>query len=145
MSKKLDIILKEIEDTEAKLSLLRKIALELSSSKKASEKLEKEHGQHNTPDLDEINRYKLILEEKEKIIKRTEEFSKIGRWTYYFDRKILEWSAETYKIFEYPLDYKGSLQEFYLSCLDSKTLARIMNQGQLLRVTRENEVMNQTI
>lgn len=48
----------------------------------------------------ELEKYKNHLEQ----LKRVQEAGKVGYWAVYVDNEFLEWSAETYKIFEIPVD-----------------------------------------
>ena len=44
----------------------------------------------------ELKRYKDHLEQ----LKRVQEAGKVGYWAMYVDKEFLEWSAETYKLFD---------------------------------------------
>jgi len=138
MNTELDLLILEIEKTETKLSSFRKKVFEL----KSFIEVDKEFSDSNFNN-DDLNEIQHRIEEKDKLIEDTESFFKIGRWS--FDFNNLEWSAETYRIFEYPENYKGTLREFYVSCVDEKTAARLKEQGRLKRQSRENSVRNQVI
>ncbi|RYM35013.1 PAS domain S-box protein [Brumimicrobium glaciale] len=131
--KKLNLVL---ENAELKLAELKEKVIDLKSPIfYTKESLDAA--------LNDETFYKNILEEKEKVIEETEKFSNVGRWS--FDFETMEWSAETYRIFEYPEDFKGTLQDYYLSCIDEITLSRLEEQGRLLKLSHEGRVMNQTI
>jgi len=130
----------EIENTEAKLLELKRTALQLNSSNK-----KKEGNLNISSNTEDSQRIKVRLEEKEKLFQKTEEFFNVGRWIYYFKDKSVEWSDETYKIFEYPDNYKGSLMEFYMSCIDDETVRRLSEMGGIFIGADENRVINQTI
>ncbi|RYM35012.1 PAS domain S-box protein [Brumimicrobium glaciale] len=95
--------------------------------------------------LKEIEVAEAKLAEKEILLQKAEEFSKIGRWSYIFGSKLLEWSDETYKMFDYPADYAGALTDFYKDSLDEITFDRLPEQVQKLQNSMSPQVMNHTI
>lgn len=48
-------------------------------------------------------------------------------------------------IFDLPEDYKGSLREYYFSCLEESTASRLFEMVEVFDGSLENSVMNQTI
>ena len=140
MKKDLEHLIQEIKAAEANLKALKKEALIYNSNIQ-----ENEQPISKGVYPDEINKYKAKLEEKEKLIQQTEEFSKVGRWSYLFDTLEMKWSEETFKLFECPEDYNGSVVEFYLSCVDKRTADHINDKGQEMRVSRESMKMTQFI
>jgi PAS domain S-box-containing protein len=140
MKNKLPQLLRDIDAAEAKLVDLKKRAHAYDSPE-----LEKDLVSLKRVQPKSANEYRLRLAEKEKLIQKTEEFSKVGRWSYVFENEIMKWSDETYKFFDYPEDYGGTLNEFYRSCIDDKATSRLPEQHEKIRNTKESVVMNQII
>jgi PAS domain S-box-containing protein len=126
----------EIEKTEAKLSSIKKKLIEQDSFVFDNEVL-------SDSKSEELADIQFKVSEKEKTIQEKEKFLKIGRWSYNFD--VLEWSDEMYKIFEYPENFEGTVLEFYMTCVDYKTAARLKEQSDLLKNPPKNSIMNQVI
>jgi PAS domain S-box-containing protein len=82
---------------------------------------------------------------RERKAQNNEEYSKIGNWAYYHNNSILEWSPETFRIFDYPKDYQGTLLEFYLSSIDEKTIVRFPEILEIFHGEEGSNVMSQTI
>lgn len=139
MERNLEYLIKEIKATEAKLSGLKE-ELALQDSEILQEHLSALYLQP-----EDIKEYKQKLEEKDKLIQQTEEFSKVGRWSFFFESDEMIWSEETFKLFECPTGYTGSVVEFYLSCVDERTAKRLSKKGQEMRISRESMMMNQFI
>lgn len=140
MDRELQKLIHDIKAAEANIAELKNQVKNYNPSSSIDELQE-----FNQQYPENIEEYKVKLEEKEKLLQKTEEFSNVGRWTYIFEPSKLEWSEETYKIFDYPDGYEGSLNEFYMACLDRKTFERLPEQDQKLRVSRDAQVMNHTI
>ena len=133
-------LIQAIKDAEANLIKLIKVAEEQNSSV-LDEKLKN----LNIYNPNEVIKYKTKLEEKEKLLQETEEYAKVGRWSYYFDTNEMFWSAETYKMFDFPDNYVGTLNEFYLSCIDEKSAERVNQERRRLRTSEEGMMMNHAI
>lgn len=140
MRKELRTLFQEIEATEAKLKHLKEKALKINPAEHSNEK-----NDDSSLTAEEKELYRLRLKEKELLIQQTQEFSKVGCWKYDFQTEELEWSSETYKIFDYPGKHVGSLNDFYKSCLDEKTATRLLNMSQILRTKPISKRMNQSI
>jgi PAS domain S-box-containing protein len=91
----------------------------------------------------ELNEFKVGLNEE--LIQNSEDFSNQGRWKYIFETNVMEWSEEAYKIFEYPENYKGSLNEFYLECIDERTTNLLPTQVEKLKTSYNDVMINHTI
>ncbi|RYM35010.1 PAS domain S-box protein [Brumimicrobium glaciale] len=130
----------EIENAEINLAELRRNALKLDFS--IQNNIIESNSILNKGDVQNI---RAKLEEKEQLFQKTEEFFNVGRWIYYFESKTVEWSDETYKIFEYPDDFQGSLMEFYMSCIDDETASRLLKISTILTGEGEDNVINQSI
>ncbi|WP_107038575.1 PAS domain-containing sensor histidine kinase [Brumimicrobium mesophilum] len=118
MKEKLEKLNLEIARSEAKLKELKKQYLALNSSNVS------EQNDFGTG-ISEENCYNQILIEKDNLIQQTQEFSEVGSWNYNFLENKLTWSDEVYKMFNYPENFKGSLLDFYKSCLDELTVNRL--------------------
>ncbi|HLV43197.1 MAG TPA: histidine kinase dimerization/phosphoacceptor domain -containing protein [Brumimicrobium sp.] len=140
MERELERLKKEIQAAELNLQLLKKQA-----SKYDPSILENAVAGVVFSDPHDINDYKAKLKEKDELIQQTEQFSKVGRWSYSFETLEMTWSKETFKLFECPEDYTGSVVEFYLSCVDESTANRLNEKGQEMRVSREKMNMTQFI
>ena len=140
MENKLEKINLEIETTEARLADLKRY-LAIQNSKV----LESRKDEVKTFDIHYVKSIKDKLKQKENLIQKTEEFFNVGHWRFNFKNRLLEWSPETYNIFEYPEDYKGTLTDFYMSCMDEKSTERFPNISQVLENVSKNSVMNQTV
>lgn len=129
----------EVESAEARLKELKRRVLMLKSPESKNEEslasIKKES----------IVNYKAQLKEKDKRIQKTEEFFNVGRWSFNFGNSSLEWSDETYKIFEFPDDFTGTLLEYYYTCADESSKSRLDEYSKKLRTTKEDFVINQTI
>lgn len=135
---KLDL---EIRDAKAKLLELKTKSIEL---KKKNLNLEQDNLTASST-LKEVEEYKEKLDEIDRRIKKTEKFINVGKWAFDFINNTLSWSAETYKIFDYPESFTGSLQEFYYSCVDESTRTRLPDYSKKLRTVKEDTIMNQSI
>src|SRR5690554_6133032 len=140
MEKEYQELLLVIKSTEERLEKLKKVAAAYNSPE-----LKKKLVGTNDFSLDEIDQYKIRLEEKEKLIRKTESFSNVGRWSYIFETREMLWSHEAYKIFEFPEGYDGNLNEYYMACLDEKTALRIPEQAHKLKTCKGSMIMNHTI
>lgn len=127
----------EIKNTEEKLSDLKKKAIEIDLSI-----LENNLESELYSDKDDVQNIKYQLKHKAQLFQKTEEFFNVGRWVYYFENKTLEWSDETYKIFEYNQGFKGRLIDFYMTCIDA---GRIGQLSEILTRDGSDNVINQTI
>lgn len=85
------------------------------------------------------------LEKSKNQIVKYEEFSKVGTFSYCFINDSLKWSKETYKIYDCPSDYSGSLKDFYLNCLDKSTIDRLPEFFQRFSKCKEEVVINHII
>jgi PAS domain S-box-containing protein len=89
---------------------------------KISKYLDKEKvHRKNLPNFFERNLIKKRLEEKEKLLKQAERFSKLGSWSYYFENNNVVWSDEVYSIFEVDIDTKDELFNIYYNRIDDNT------------------------
>ncbi|PWH82220.1 PAS domain-containing sensor histidine kinase [Brumimicrobium oceani] len=134
---KIDI---EILDAKAKLLALKTKSLELKRKSLAvNDRL--------TPSSTskDVEEYKEKLDKLEERIEKTKVFFSVGKWLYSFEDESLEWSGETYKIFDYPESYEGSLKEFYFSCVNDITKVRLDEYSKRLRTENEEIEVNQSI
>lgn len=130
----------EIQETRAKLLKLKKRALELDPNNTPFE-----DSFSNVLRNENLENYKSKFIKGDDQIQRAETFFQVGRWAYYFETESLVWSEETYKIFEFPEDFKGTVQEYYFTCVDDRSIARLPEHINFLMNSKEDSVLNQTI
>ncbi|RFC54567.1 sensor histidine kinase [Brumimicrobium aurantiacum] len=140
MQQELKEINVEILKTEQRLKELKNKALSLHYAME-------ENGLK--PDCDQLiysnEETDVTVQEKSKVVRKTEKFFNTGRWRYLLRDKELFWSDESKRIFELPKDYNGSILDFYLSSIDNKTSERLPSIRDIFEIIKESGEMNQTI
>lgn len=91
-----------------------------------SKYLEKERiKQKNLPNFFERNLIKKRLQEKEDLLRQVERFSKLGSWTYYFEKNHVLWSDEVYSILEVDPNTNSNLFAIYYDRIDNQTQLKL--------------------
>ncbi|PKR80917.1 hypothetical protein CW751_07040 [Brumimicrobium salinarum] len=140
MEEEIKQLIQEIRSTENKLTKLKRLADKFNSPA-----LKKELSSLGALTEDEIKSIRAELNAKEKLFKESENFSNVGQWSYCFKTGIMDWSKKTYEIFEYPENYEGTLNDFYMTCVSEPSALRFPEQLDKMKTTYDQMIMNQSI